>query len=80
MTLAVEWKVATLLREVRPRDGFRSELLDSLTRTPLHLSDFDGATHPWRTRWIAAGAIAGVVSATGAAYLAHRNHHRRGAA
>lgn len=80
MTLAVERMIATLLREVRPRDGFQSELLDSLTRPSLHLADFDGATHPWRSRWIAAGAIAGVVSATGAAYLAHRKHHRRGAA
>jgi hypothetical protein len=81
MTLAVEWKVATLLRTVRPRDDFQSELLGSLTRTPVHFSAIDGSMHPSKTRWIAAaGAIAGVVSATGAAYLAHRKHHRRGAA
>lgn len=80
MTLAVEWMITTLLREVRPRDGFQSELLDSLTRTSLHLADFDGAPHPWSSRWIAAGAIAGFVSATGAACLVHLKRHRRGAA
>lgn len=78
MTMAAEHAVASVLREIRPRDGFAIELLASLIQDPSRLYALDPAIERSRTRWIVAGAVAGVVSATGVVYLAARRH--RGAA
>lgn len=80
MSLVVERKVAAHLRGIRPREAFVAELLGELMTSPhtIYLSE-DVDARP-RTRWLVAGAVAGVVSATGAVYLAARRHHHRGAA
>ena len=74
MSLDVERAVATVIREIRPRDGFATELLASLIQDPSRLYALDTSSERSRTRWIVAGAVAGVVSATGVVYLAARRH------
>lgn len=74
MTAVAESAVVSVLREIRPRDGFATELLAALVQDPSHLYALDPAIERSRTRWIVAGAVAGVVSATGVVYLAARRH------
>lgn len=76
MTAALEHKIASVLRGIRPRAGFAAELLAALTEDPHRLGTIDTASERSRTRWIVAGAVAGVVSATGVVYLAARKHNR----
>lgn len=74
MTLTAERAVATVLREIRPREAFATELLAALIQDPNRLYALDTSSERLRTRWIVAGAVAGVVSATGVVYLAARRH------
>lgn len=76
MTLATENKIACVLRDIRPRTSFATELLAALTEDPQRLYSLEFGGERPRTRWLVAGAVAGVVSATGVAYLATRRHHR----
>lgn len=62
------------LREVRPREGFAAELLAALTGDALLLYAVGGTMREARSRWLVAGALAGVVTATGAVYIAARRH------
>jgi hypothetical protein len=78
MTLVVERKVAACLRDIRPRDRYAAELLAALTGEPARLHSLAAHAERSRTPWLVAGAVAGVVSATGVVYLAARRH--RGAA
>jgi hypothetical protein len=77
VTLTAERKIAACLQEVRPRAGFATELLHQLTVSPMHIHPLDSRAGRPRTAWIVAGTVAGVVSATGAVYLAARRHHHR---
>ena len=78
MTPALDRKIATCLKDVRPRKGFGAELLAALTEDPSRLHALEAHGHRSRAHWVVAGALAGVVSATGVVYLAARKH--RGAA
>ncbi len=76
MTLALENEIARYLCSIGPRDGFVAELFAELTHDPQRIHPaFPVATRS-RSRWIVAGAVAGVVSATGALYLGSRLRHR----
>ena len=79
MTATLDDCVSAYLRSIRPRAGFEAELLTSLRHDRHRLYPLAAAAedHP-RARWIVAGALAGVESATGVAYVAVRRH--RGAA
>ena len=74
MISVTERVVAQVLREIRPRDSFATELLASLLQDPHRLHALDTASERSRTRWIVAGAVAGAASATGVVYLAARRH------
>lgn len=78
MTATLEEYVSAYLRDIRPRDGFEAELLSCLLHDRHHLYPVEAAEEHSRARWIVAGAFAGVVSASGVAYIAVRRH--RGAA
>lgn len=80
MTLALENRIAGYLQAVRPRDGFGAELLLALNQDPHRFEPLSQLTARSRTRWLVAGAVAGVVSATGAAYLGVRRRNHRGVA
>lgn len=73
MTSVVEQKVARILQEIRPRDGFATELLAILMEDPYRFDTIETATERSRRPWIV--AVVGVVS-TGVIYLASRRHHR----
>lgn len=76
MTLALENEIANYLRSMRPREGFAAELFAELTHDPQRIHALGPIATRSRARWIVAGAVAGVVSATGAVYLGSRLRHR----
>lgn len=76
MTMAAENKIATVLQEVTPRPGFSAGLMTILIQDRNRLPSLDSAVGRSRTRWIVAGAVAGVVSATGAVYWGARRRHK----
>lgn len=69
-------RLSLCLRATRPRDNFSAELLESLLQDRYRLQPLGPAAEHSRSRWLLAGAVAGVLSATGAAYVAVRRHHR----
>lgn len=74
MTARWEEQLRVCLREIRPRDGFAAELLAALTHDAVALYAVGDTLRGSRSRWVVAGALAGVVTATGAVYLAARRH------
>ncbi len=76
MTFAGEDRVIAVLRDIHPRPGFEGELLASLLRDTGRLRALSPEAHGHRSRWVVAGALAGVVSATGAVYWTARRRHR----
>lgn len=79
MSLDLDDAVAICLREVRPRVGFAGELLAALIQDPPLIQVVDDTLQRQRSRWLVAGAVAGVVTATGAVYVAARRQHGRAA-
>ena len=69
-------RLAACLRATRPRENFSAELLASLLHDRYRLQPLGPAAEHSRSRWLVAGAVAGFLSATGAAYVAVRRHHR----
>ncbi len=74
MTLDLDNLLTAVFREVRPREGFAAELLTMLTQEGRPLLAIDDPVGRPRFRWVLAGAVAGVVTATGAVYVAARRH------
>jgi len=74
MTPALDKKIAACLKDVRPREGFEAQLLVALTEEPARLHGLAAHGARSRTPWVVAGAVAGVVSASGVVYLAARRH------
>ncbi len=74
MSRPLEARLRTLLCEIRPRPGFATELLWSLTHDVQPLHGVGTTERRPRSRWVMAGALAGVVTATGAVYVAARRH------
>ena len=69
-------QLSSYLRSIGPREGFGPELLACLLHDRYRLEPLGPAAEHSRSRWLMAGAVAGVLSATGAAYAAVRRHHR----
>lgn len=76
MTLALEQKIADSFRAIRPRDGFAAELLAALAHEPVALHPLGSFDDRARKRWLVVGAVAGVMSATGAVVIGARRRHR----
>ena len=73
----VDLLVSAVLRSIRPRSGFATELGIELSGRPPRLIGIEPSMQVLRARWVVAGAaVAGVVSATGAVYLGRRRHRR----
>ena len=76
MTLALEQKIADSFRAIRPREGFEAGLLAVLIHEPVALHPLESFDDRARKRWLVVGAVAGVVSATGAVVIGARRRHR----
>lgn len=77
MTVAEDLITASL-RSLYPREGFQAELHGSLGRAATRPRLAVDSPVPGKGRWLVVGTVAGVVSATGAAYWGVRRHrHRR---
>ena len=76
MTLALEQKIAESFRALRPREGFAAELHAVLINEPVALHPLASFDDRARKRWLVVGAVAGVVSATGAVVIGARRRHR----
>lgn len=75
MGFDLERELTALLQGIRPRGGFGAELLVALRGDAPLLWEPDETIRPQRSRWVVAGSVAGVVTATGAIYVAARRHH-----
>lgn len=80
MTHNFEWAIARSLRDVRPREGFAAELILALSHDLHDLSVLTDTAGKSRTRWLVAGAVAGVMSATGAVVWGARRRQHKGVA
>lgn len=75
MRADVDELLITLFQGICPRVGFGAELLAAIMDDSGVLTDISSAEVHRRRGWLMAGAVAGVISATGVVYVAARRHH-----